>query len=194
MDDSRRIDERKKPKPGFDYDAEDYPSSSRHAHDASGAPLGETGRGPGAGGLTRDDAGSSGPNPPRADEAYGRELGSEPIVGGDGQLADSRLPSDDDWDYRPGSPSERFTEPETERAFARTFLRAGPNYPAITGVALALLGFVSGLFGLLAAALGFMFSATGIWSSRHGASRGYLAVFGVIVSVVYLAGHISRAV
>lgn len=106
-----------------------------------------------------------------------------------GNIIDPRLPREDDWNFRPYSPSEIFVEPDEERALASATVRDSPNIPAILGAGFALLGFVTGFWGFLLALTGYVVSAVGIGFAIAGARRGLLAVAGFVVAIVYILGH-----
>lgn len=106
-----------------------------------------------------------------------------------GNIIDPRLPRDNDWDFRPYSPSEVFVEPDEERALAVATLRGSSNVPAIVGGVFSLLGFVSGFWGFLLALTGYVVSAIGIGFAIAGARRGGLALAGFVVAIIYILGH-----
>lgn len=116
-------------------------------------------------------------------------LGSPPIVSEKGELADPRLPDNEDWASRPYSSSEFFVEPAVETGLAATLLRSPRNFPAVLGVWMALLGFLGGLWGVVLALLGLGFSSAGVYTARHGGRRMAVAVAGVLIASTYLIAH-----
>ncbi len=101
-------------------------------------------------------------------------------------------PQPGDWNIRPFSPSERFTEADTEQEFLRQDIFRRTNPPAVLGLIFALFGFLVGFWGVVMASLGLLFSGAGLALSRRGARLMPVAVIGIAISLAYLLGHLFR--
>jgi hypothetical protein len=105
------------------------------------------------------------------------------------EAPDPSLPAEDDWKFRPYSASERYTDPRTEIGFAHAMTEARTNYPAITGLALAVLAAVPGGAGLVLAIAAIFVSAWGLIAASRGAKRRAWAIAGVLLGAALTAAH-----